>query len=191
MQALVNGQVVAKTNGLAGQAIKLPIEKPRLWSPADPFLYDLKVILKKNNKKLDEVTSYFGMRKIEVKKDSKGIELICLNGKPIFNLGVLDQGFWPEGVYTAPTDSALWYDVDMMKKMGFNCIRKYIKVEPARWYYHCNKWPSADVADMHFYCYPSVFPKDQPGKASVIGEFGGINVIYQGHDWKPNQLWGH
>jgi hypothetical protein len=109
------------------------------WSPEDPFLYDLSVRLSKNGKVVDEVKSYFGMRKVEIKKDADGHDRIFLNNKYTFNLGVLDQGFWPDGIYTAPTDEALAFDIKAIKAMGFNTIRKHIKREPDRWYYHCDK----------------------------------------------------
>jgi tetratricopeptide (TPR) repeat protein len=117
--------------------IKIPNAK--LWSPDDPFLYDLVVRLKKDGKVLDEVKSYFGMRKVSIAKDSKGVDRIMLNNKYTYNLGTLDQGFWPDGLYTAPTDEALAFDIKAIKAMGFNTIRKHIKVEPARWYYHADK----------------------------------------------------
>jgi hypothetical protein len=117
----------------------ISIKKAHLWSPSDPFLYDLVVKLKKGGKTVDEVKSYFGMRKISVAKDDKGVDRIMLNNKPYYNLGTLDQGFWPEGLYTAPTDEALSFDIKAIKAMGFNTIRKHIKVEPARWYYWADK----------------------------------------------------
>jgi len=85
------------------------------------------------------VRSYFAMRKMEVGKDDKGVTRMLLNGKPYFQVGPLDQGFWPDGIYTAPTDEALKYDIEMTKKLGFNTIRKHVKVEPERWYYWCDK----------------------------------------------------
>ncbi|EHQ26185.1 glycoside hydrolase family 2 protein [Mucilaginibacter paludis] len=115
------------------------IPNAHLWSPSDPFLYDLIVRVKKNGKVVDEVNSYFGMRKIGIGKDEKGLDRIMLNNKPYYNLGTLDQGFWPEGLYTAPTDEALSFDIKAIKAMGFNTIRKHIKVEPARWYYWADK----------------------------------------------------
>ena len=119
--------------------LTLSVKNPHLWTPADPFLYDLSIRLKKGDKVIDEVTSYFGMRKISIGKDEKGVDRICLNNKPCFNLGTLDQGFWPDGLYTAPTDEALAFDIKAIKAMGFNTIRKHIKVEPARWYYYADK----------------------------------------------------
>jgi len=120
----------AKTN----QPFNLPIANPKLWTPEAPFLYDLKIKLGS-----DEVKSYFGMRKVSIKKDSKGAMRIELNNKPYYNLGLLDQGFWPDGLYTAPTDEALAFDIKAAKAMGFNTIRKHIKIEPERWYYDCDR----------------------------------------------------
>ncbi|MDR6784991.1 hypothetical protein ABIE26_003689 [Pedobacter africanus] len=114
--------------------ITVKVPKARLWSPGNPFLYDITVKLGN-----DVVKSYFGMRKISVVKDAAGVDRIMLNNKPYYNLGTLDQGFWPEGLYTAPTDEALAFDIKAIKAMGFNTIRKHIKVEPARWYYHADK----------------------------------------------------
>ncbi|ACU57637.1 glycoside hydrolase family 2 sugar binding [Chitinophaga pinensis DSM 2588] len=119
--------------------MKLLIKSPHLWTPDDPFLYDLNISLIRNNKVIDVVNSYFGMRKISVKKDSTGVDRIFLNNKYVYNLGVLDQGFWPDGLYTAPTDDALKFDIAICKKMGFNTIRKHIKIESDRWYYHADK----------------------------------------------------
>jgi hypothetical protein len=115
------------------------IPQPKLWSPEAPFLYNLQVVLLQGNQPVDFVQSYFGMRKIEVGKDDKGVTRLLLNGKPYFMVGPLDQGFWPDGLYTAPTDEALKYDIEITKKLGFNMTRKHVKVEPARWYYWCDK----------------------------------------------------
>jgi beta-galactosidase/beta-glucuronidase len=131
--------VIATLKGAPGEIIRLPVLRPHLWSPDDPFLYDLSVHLLKEGKMVDSVGSYFGMRKVAIKKDEKGIERIYLNNRYTFNLGVLDQGYWPDGLYTAPTDAALKHDIAAIKEMGFNTIRKHIKIEPARWYYYCDK----------------------------------------------------
>ena len=119
--------------------IKIAIPEPKAWSPESPHLYDLKVILRSGRKTVDEVQSYFAMRKISLAKDEAGRLRICLNNKPYFQLGPLDQGFWPDGLYTAPTDEALRYDIEVTKKLGFNMARKHVKVEPERWYYWCDK----------------------------------------------------
>ena len=260
----------------------LAIPKAHLWSPDDPFLYDLQVRLLKDGKPVDEVKSYFGMRKIEVKKDDKGVERIFLNNRYTYNLGTLDQGFWPDGLYTAPTDEALKFDIQAIKAMGFNTIRKHIKVEPDRWYYHCDtlgmlvwqdmvnpgndtpegreefereardtvaqlhnhpsittwvlfnegwgaydqarlttwmkeldpsrlvnghtgenyfgdspkepekKWPNSDLVDVHNYP-PPALPPHLAGKASVLGEFGGIGVFIDQHVWNDLSAsgWGY
>jgi len=133
------GKVVGKGSGKAGEEITIPLPNPKLWTPDNPFLYSLKIELLSGGKKMDEVESYFGMRKVEIGKDEKGITRILLNGKFVFQRGPLDQGFWPDGIYTAPTDEALRFDVEMMKKLGFNCVRKHVKREPDRWYYWCDK----------------------------------------------------
>jgi len=119
-------------------AVKLKINNQKLWSPTNPFLYNLKVELISKNKTVDEVTSYFAMRKTSIGKDANGIERMLLNNEFVFQYGPLDQGWWPDGLYTAPTDKALKFDIDKTKEMGFNMIRKHIKVEPARWYYYCD-----------------------------------------------------
>jgi hypothetical protein len=122
-----------------GRALTVKIAQPKLWSPESPFLYDLRVELFDGDKVVDAVDSYFGMRQIALGKDDKGVVHIQFNGKPLFQVGPLDQGFWPDGLYTAPTDSALKYDVEITKQFGFNMTRKHVKVEPARWYYWCDK----------------------------------------------------
>lgn len=130
---------VGAAKGKLGETIALDIENPKLWSPDNPFLYDLKVTLTYGGKNLDEVDSYFGMRKISVQKDGHGHPRLMLNNKYLFQYGTLDQGWWPGGLYTAPTDEGLRYDIEVTKNCGFNMIRKHVKVEPARWYYHCDK----------------------------------------------------
>ena len=124
-------KTVARVTGKAGTPLFLPIAKVHLWSPSDPHLYSLSVILPGG----DTVRSYFAMRKISLGKDAQGRTRIMLNNKFVFQVGVLDQGFWPGGVYTAPTDAALRYDIVTAKSLGFNLIRKHLKVEPERWYY--------------------------------------------------------
>jgi tetratricopeptide (TPR) repeat protein len=271
----VEGNIIrAESNKL----IAVSIKDVKLWSPDNPYLYDLKVKLGK-----DEVLSYFGMRKINIAKDQEGVDRIFLNNRPYFNLGTLDQGFWPDGLYTAPTDEALAFDIKAVKAMGFNTIRKHIKVEPARWYYHADrlgmlvwqdmvnpnqglpegsktafeaeaketvkqlhnypsittwvlfnekwgqydqarlsKWlkeadpsrlvnghsgellyvdeklrsPSpdayvnSDMTDVHSYPDPMMSIK-QEGKAQVLGEFGGIGVFIDDHQWNPEIAWGY
>ena len=115
------------------------LDHPHLWSPDDPYLYDLHVTLRRGGNIVDEVDSYFAMRKISIGKDEKGFTRLQLNNKPLFLVGPLDQGFWPDGIYTAPTDEALKFDIEAEKKLGFNMVRKHVKIEPERWYYWCDK----------------------------------------------------
>jgi hypothetical protein len=130
----------AKNKGNAGEEIVLNIKKPKLWSPDSPFLYNLKVTLKNvKGKKVDAVSSYFGMRKIEIRKDKEGINRLFLNNKSLFQFGPLDQGWWPDGLYAAPSDAALRYDLKVLKKLGCNMLRKHVKIEPDRLYYWCDK----------------------------------------------------
>jgi hypothetical protein len=110
-----------------------------LWSPDDPFLYDLRVTLSDGDAKTDTVTSYFGLRKIALRKDDEGVTRIALNDQFTFQIGTLDQGFWPDGIYTAPSDDALRFDIEFLKRAGFNLARKHVKVEPERWYYWCDR----------------------------------------------------
>ncbi len=263
--------------------IDIPIKDLNLWTPGKPFLYDLHIGLYHNEKKIDFVKTYFGMRKVEIKKSTDGYDRIFLNNKAYYNLGVLDQGFWPDGLHTAPTDEALKFDIEAIKQMGFNTIRKHIKVEPARWYYHADKigmlvwqdfvqpnpslptgakeifeqqgaemmkqlhnypcittwvlfnekwgaydqqrltewikktdpsrlvnghsgeilyvneklrspspnaYVSSDISDIHSYPDP-MNAKQQPGKARVLGEFGGIGVFIPDHQWNSNSAWGY
>ena len=123
-----------RAKGRTGTPLVMKLPYMRSWSPEDPFLYDVNITMED-----DRIDSYFAMRKIEVKNDDKGIARIYLNNKPYFQKGVLDQGYWPDGLYTAPTDEAMIYDIQKMKDLGFNTIRKHIKIEPQRWYYHCDR----------------------------------------------------
>ena len=130
-EATVDGRTVPFTSG---EPARIPMPDFRAWSPEDPYLYDLSVTLGE-----DRVESYFGMRKMEVRADRGGVKRLFLNGEPCFQSGLLDQGYWPDGLYTAPSDEALIYDIQTAKAMGFNLLRKHIKVEPMRWYYHCDR----------------------------------------------------
>jgi len=128
---------VGKATGRTGTALDVPVPDPRLWTPDDPHLYRLEVTLGRG-RTADRVGSYFGMRSIAV-ENVAGKQRTVLNGKPVFSMATLDQGFWPEGLHTAPTDEALAYDLKMHKRMGFNAVRKHIKVEPDRWFYWADR----------------------------------------------------
>lgn len=153
VKLLDKGAVVALAKGVQGQELRLGVKNPTLWSPENPYLYDMSITLSQNGKVIDQVKSYTAFRKISVEKDKNGILRMCLNNKPLFHYGPLDQGWWPDGLYTAPTDEALLYDIKKTKEWGFNMIRKHVKVEPARWYYHCDKegilvWQDMPSGDM-------------------------------------------
>ena len=149
--AKLNGKNVGRISGRAREQAVLPLQRISPWSPDSPVLYDLEIKLKSG----DSVQSYFGLRKIEIAKDSAGFNRLVLNGKSVFQIGPLDQGWWPDGLYTPPTDRAIQFDIETLKKLGFNMLRKHVKVESARYYYWCDKlglmvWqdmPSAMTAD--------------------------------------------
>jgi hypothetical protein len=137
--AFAGDKEAGRVTGPANAELVLSLASLHLWTPDDPFLYDLKVTLKEGDKALDGVSSYFGMRKISLRKDEQDFTRIAFNDQFIFQIGTLDQGFWPDGIYTAPTDEALRSDIEFLKKSGFNLTRKHVKVEPERWYYWCDK----------------------------------------------------
>ena len=132
-------KVLQKTIIKADLETKISFENPKLWSPESPFLYDLEIKLISKGKIIDHIETYFGMRKISIKKDVNGTRRMMLNNKEYFQFGTLDQGWWPDGLYTAPSDEALKFDIFKTKEFGFNMIRKHVKVEPARWYFHADK----------------------------------------------------
>ena len=278
VQAFDGETVIADVTGASDSTISLNIDNAKHWSPDSPFLYDLKISLLDGETVIDSVDSYFGMRKIEIVPDASGALRIALNNEMIFNYGLLDQGFWPDGLYTPPTDEALRYDIEITKQLGFNTIRKHVKVEPARWYYWADKlgvlvwqdmpsgdrnmgfgegdmerteasaanfeieyermvdylynYPSivmwvvfnegwgqydtvrvtefaesldstriinsvtgwtdmgvGDVHDIHRYPGPDI-PPESPGRALVLGEFGGLGLAVEGHMW-DSEFWGY
>lgn len=132
-----DGGIIAEgqTDENGESTLTIPAEELHLWSPENPFLYDAAITLTGG----DKVESYFGMRAFGIGKDEKGLPRLLLNGKPYFQNGLLDQGYWSDGYYTAPSDEALIHDIAEMKRLGFNMLRKHIKVEPLRWYYHCDR----------------------------------------------------
>ena len=153
VKILDKGQVVATAKGLSEKELRLSVNNPTLWDTNNPFLYDMKVTIASSGKVVDEVKSYTAFRKISAKRDNNGFMRMQLNNKDLFQYGPLDQGWWPDGLYTAPTDEALLYDIKKTKDFGFNMIRKHVKVEPARWYYHCDKegilvWQDMPSGDM-------------------------------------------
>ncbi|MDB4889618.1 MAG: beta-galactosidase/beta-glucuronidase [Gemmatimonadetes bacterium] len=160
--AMANGVEVGRQSGVVGSELRVPVVEPHLWSAADPFLYDLRISLSDGARAVDSVTSYFGMRTVGHITDAAGNDRIALNGAAVFQIGPLDQGWWPDGLYTAPTDAALRSDIEAMKALGFNMVRKHIKVESPRWYYWADKlglpvwqdmpsgWNDSPDAQAHF-----------------------------------------
>lgn len=151
--ARLAGKVVGRVAGKLNEESEIELSDLRPWSPDSPVLYDLEISLPTG----DRINSYFGMRKIEMRKDAAGFNRLFLNGKALFMIGPLDQGWWPDGLYTAPTDAALRSDIDTLKKLGFNMARKHVKVEPARYYYWCDKLGFLLWQDM-----PSAMPQAHP-----------------------------
>lgn len=201
-----NEKVAEKT--VADTSLILPVPDPETWSPSHPFLYKLKVTVMRKGKVVDEVKSYFAMRKISIAPDANGIQKMMLNNKFQFEFGPLDQGWWPDGLYTAPTDDALKFDIEKTKEMGFNMIRKHIKVEPARWYYYCDSigmlvWqdmPSGDLGN-HWEPRPGVLGRqtDKDRTAESEGyyrkEWNAIMDALHNYPcivaWTPfNEAWG-
>ena len=133
-------RVVATAKSINNQSVEVAMpSNVKLWSPDNPFLYDLEITVVYGSKQVDKIKSYAAMRKYSTKRDEYGIVRLQLNNKDLFQFGPLDQGWWPDGLYTAPSDEALEYDVIKTKELGFNMIRKHVKVEPARWYTHCDR----------------------------------------------------
>lgn len=184
---------VAETQGSGNSDFYLSIPKAHLWSPDDPFLYNLNIQLKKNGQVVDEVGSYFGMRSLTI-QPVDGVMRPLLNGQFVFQLGLLDQGYWPDGAYTAPTEAALLYDIELTKRAGFNVIRKHMKTEPQRWYYHCDRLGVMVWQDM-----PCIWEPDDVDSVSVRQNFRReLKLLIDRHFnspsivlWVPfNENWG-
>ena len=139
IQAFDQGKEIASSIAAIGEPVSLQLNQPKLWSPTNPFLYDFKLSLINDGKVVDEVSSYFGMRKISMGRDQEGYMRILLNNEIIYQLGPLDQGYWPDGILTPASDQALRYDIAYLKKIGANMDRMHMKVQPERWYYHCDQ----------------------------------------------------
>jgi hypothetical protein len=193
-----NRSLVADSEVAAGTPAEMRIPRPELWSPANPALYDVEVALKKDGKVLDRVASYAGMRKIALDKDGRGLTRLFLNNEPLFELGPLDQGWWPDGLYTAPTDAALRSDLETIKSLGMNMLRKHVKVEPDRLYYWCDRLGVLVWQDM-----PSALYKREDLAADALarrdaqfeGEWKAVIDALRNHPsivmWVPfNEGWG-
>jgi hypothetical protein len=177
---------VGRATGPAGEPVVVPIPDPHLWSPDDPYLYDLTITLPSG----DAVDSYAGMRSVAVAPGPDGHPRLVLNGEPVFHFGLLDQGWWPDGLYTAPTDEALAHDIEVTRRLGFNTIRKHVKVEPERWYWHADRlgvlvWQDMPSADNETEESRDGFTREL--EALVAGRFNHPSIVM----WVPfNEGWG-
>ncbi len=197
---------IASVKASSTETLEISVPDAKLWSPESPFLYTMKVNLISNGVLVDAVDSYFAMRKISTKRDANGIVRLELNNKALFQFGPLDQGWWPDGLYTAPTDEALKYDIQKTKDFGFNMIRKHVKVEPARWYTHCDQlgilvWqdmPSGDRSPQwqnHNYFNGNELKRSPESEANYRKEWKEImDYLYSNPcivTWVPfNEAWG-
>ncbi|MEO6316273.1 MAG: sugar-binding domain-containing protein [Chitinophagaceae bacterium] len=201
-------QQVAEQSIAPGEAATLSIPEPALWSPEHPFLYNLTVAVSRKGKIVDTAGTYFAMRKVSMSADNNGIQRMMLNNNFVFQYGPLDQGWWPDGLYTAPTDEALKFDIEQTKAMGFNMIRKHVKVEPARWYRYCDElgilvWqdmPSGDLGN-HWESRPGIFgratDKDRTPESEQIYKTEWNEIMQDLYNfpsivvWVPfNEAWG-
>ncbi|MGD8867425.1 MAG: glycoside hydrolase family 2 TIM barrel-domain containing protein [Gemmatimonadales bacterium] len=181
-----DGESVGSVSGAAGDALMVTLDDPRRWSPDDPFLYDVAVRLESG----DEVRSYVGLRSVALGRDADGYQRLLLNGDPLFQFGLLDQGWWPDGLYTAPTDEALRFDIETTKRLGYNTIRKHVKVEPARWYYHADRLGVLVWQDM-----PSGDNESEASREQFAHELEHLVAARRNHPaivmWVPfNEGWG-
>jgi len=187
-------------NGDPGEKVTVSMRGAELWSPDHPKLYVLAVALADEKRTVDKCRSYVAMRKISIGKDSSGVNRLMLNNKPLFHFGPLDQGWWPDGLYTAPTDEALRYDIEMTKKLGFNMCRKHVKVEPARWYYWCDKlglmvWQDMPSGDRYIRANDPDIQRSAESEATFRREWRAIIEANRNHPsivaWVPfNEGWG-
>ncbi|GAC1358094.1 MAG: hypothetical protein NVSMB42_17180 [Herpetosiphon sp.] len=210
ISALDSGTEVGQVDGAVETELRLPVPNTRLWSPDEPFLYDLKVSLNDGTHVVDSVTSYFGMRSIEIAKVGNVLRPM-LNNAFVFQIGTLDQGYWPDGIYTAPTDEALRFDIQKHKELGFNLIRKHTKVEPQRWYYWADKlgvlvWqdmpamklsPPTPEAKQEFEAELRALVDDHRNAPSIVmwipfnegwGEYEPRRIADQIKQWDPSRL---
>ncbi len=198
---------VGETEVASTETASLNIPNPKLWTPTSPFLYDLKVAVIRKGKPVDEISSYFAMRKSSMGPDNNGIQRMLLNNEFVFQYGPLDQGWWPDGLYTAPTTEALVFDIIKTKEMGFNMIRKHIKVEPALWYYNCDKlgilvWQDMPSGDLGNQWEPNLgqmggTDKDRTAESEAIYKKEWNRIMDHLHNfpcivvWTPfNEAWG-
>ena len=204
----IKGNVIAQGKTVSNGSVTLPVRDAKLWSPDSPYLYGLEISVLRGGKVIDSVHGYTAMREVSLYAKNKNTKLLGLNGQPLFQFGPLDQGWWPDGLYTAPTDEALRYDIQKTKDFGFNMIRKHIKVEPSRWFYHCDQLGMLVWQDMpcfasnnlnkwgvHNYNEGTDFPATPQAKANYYKEWSEIMAQVKKFPcivmWVPfNEAWG-
>lgn len=204
----VKGNVLAQGKTVPDGTVMLPVSDVKLWSPDSPYLYGLEISVLRGGKVIDSVHGYTAMREVSLYVKNKNTKLLGLNGQPLFQFGPLDQGWWPDGLYTAPTDEALKYDIQKTKDFGFNMIRKHIKVEPSRWFYYCDQLGMLVWQDMpcfasnnlnkwvvHNYSEGTDFPATSQAKANFYKEWSEIMAQVKKFPcivmWVPfNEAWG-
>lgn len=197
IKAKDENKLVGESTGFHKQDLYISLDDPQLWTPDNPFLYDLEVeLLDKNGNTVDEVSSYFGMRKINIAKAEDGHMRLFLNNEPLFHIGPLDQGWWPDGLYTAPTDAALKYDIEVTKRLGYNMLRKHVKTEPQRFYYWADKlgilvWQDMPNGDMR----PGAIELSKETAKQFKKEYKNMIDAFYNHPsivmWVPfNEGWG-
>ena len=192
-QALAGDHVVASASGHPGRPFALRIAEPHLWSPSDPYLYGLRIRLVSGKTTVDRVSSYFGMRSISLGRVD-GVTRILLNGGFVFESGALDQGYWPDGLYTPPTDAAIRFDIDAAKALGYNMLREHQKVEPDRWYYWADRLGLLVWQDMPSMPTEQHRPPTPAGKAEFTRELRTIVIQHRSDpsivSWAPfNEGW--
>jgi hypothetical protein len=188
--ALADGKPVATSEGSAGTPITVRIPQPRLWAPKNAFLYDLTITLLRGANAVDEVKSYVGLRKISIGRDESGVARLLLNNRPVFQFGFLDQGFWPDGLHTPPSDDAIRFDIASTLGFGMNLARKHIKIEPERWYYWADRLGLLVWQDM-----PSTTTATPESRANFADEWRRLIDARVNHPsivmWVPfNEGWG-
>jgi len=196
-----SGRIMVSGGSSAAElSIKLAVKDPKLWSPDSPFLYGLKITVSHDGDVTDEVSSYFGMRKIEMKKDESGINRLFLNNEVLFQYGPLDQGWWPDGLYTAATDDALKHDIEVLKRLGCNMLRKHVKISPDRLYYWCDKlglmvWQDMPSGDKYIGRNGADIQRTAESAAQFETELKAMIATFYNHPsivmWVPyNEGWG-
>jgi len=197
---LNNGELLAEQESSGDNEIIIAIDNFELWQPGNPVLYDIEIELLKNDRITDKIKSYTGFRKISLGKTEDGFTRMLLNNEFIFQNGPLDQGFWPDGLYTPPTEEAMLYDLEMIRKMGFNMLRKHVKIENRRFYYWCDKmgllvWQDMPNGDRHIGRDGNDIDRSDESAAQFEFELGRLIRSRYNHPsiivWVPfNEGWG-